>query len=136
MASLKERVTGRVDRLRERFAWFDHAVRTVRHYGTVNGDGQAGAVTYFGFLSVFPILALSFFVVGLLAHLYPDIRPTMVREIGTLLPGVIGEGKGQIPVETIESSAGGAASLLGVLGLLGLLILAFGGAVEPRKGVR
>ena len=71
MASLKERVTAPVERLRERFEWFDHVLRMVKHYGSVNGNAQSGAVTYFGFLSFFPILALGFFVIGLIAQCLP-----------------------------------------------------------------
>ena len=96
MASLKDRVTAAVARLRERYPWLDHVVRMVQHYGAVNGNAQAGAVTYFGFLSFFPILALGFFVIGLLAQLYPDIKDQMVAEINKLLPGVIGPDPGQI----------------------------------------
>ena len=35
-------------------------------------------MTYFGFLSFFPILAIAFFVIGIVAHVYPDIQPQMV----------------------------------------------------------
>ena len=117
MASLKARVTAAVDRLRERYAWFDHAVRTVQHYGTVNGNAQAGAVTYFGFLSVFPILALAFFVIGRIAGIYPQARVPLVQGIDDLLPGVIGTATGQISLSTIEGSAA-AAGLIGLVGLL------------------
>ena len=86
MASLKERVTSRVDRLRERRPSVDHAVRTFQHYGAVNGNGQAGAATYFGFLSFFPILALAFFVVGGVAKVYPDAQRDLVVTINQL-PG-------------------------------------------------
>ena len=49
---------------RERRPFVDHAVRMQEHYGGVKAGQQAGAVTYFAFLSVFPILAIAFFVVG------------------------------------------------------------------------
>ena len=120
MASLKERVTATVARLRERYEWFDHTLRMVQHYGSVNGNAQAGAVTYFGFLSFFPILALGFFVIGLVAQFYPDIRAQMVTEINSLLPGVIGPKKGQIPLKTIEDYAG-------TIGLIGLVALVYAG---------
>src|SRR6478735_2834139 len=106
MASLKERVSALVARLRERYVWFHHTVRMVQHYGAVNGNAQAGAVTYFGFLSFFPILALGFFVIGLVAQLYPDIKPQMVAELNALLPGVIGNDPGQISLKTIEDYSG------------------------------
>src|SRR2546423_1564377 len=47
MASLKERM----ERLRERYAWLDHVLRMLAHYGEVHASSQAGAVTYFGFVT-------------------------------------------------------------------------------------
>ena len=120
MASLKERAAATLARLREKFPWLDHILRMVQHYGAVNGNAQAGAVTYFGFLSFFPILALGFFVIGLVAQLYPDIKPQMVAELNALLPGVIGNDPGQISLKTIESYSGR-------VGLIGLLVLLYAG---------
>jgi membrane protein len=111
--ALKERFR----RLRERFALLDHVVRMLGHYGSVNGAAQAGAVTYFGFLSVFPILALAVFVVGLLATVYPDIRVQMVAEIDKLLPGVVGSGKNEINLDDMGHYSG----LAGAVGLVGVL---------------
>ena len=56
---LVERVKAKVTELRDRWPLVDHAVRTQEHYSAVQGSQQAGGVTYFGFLSVFPILALA-----------------------------------------------------------------------------
>ncbi len=137
MASLKERVTARVGALRERYGWLDHALRMVGHYGTVNGNAQAGAVTYFGFLSVFPILALAFFAVGQVARVAPDARGPLERQIDDLLPGVLGSGKGQIPLETVQN----AATTVGVIGLVTLLYAGLGwlsgmrAAIEVMFGV-
>jgi len=107
-------------RLRERYSWLDHVVRMVQHYGAVNGNAQAGAVTFFGFLSFFPILALGFFAVGLLARLYPDIQDQMAREINVLLPGVLGDGEGQIRLETIQDYSG-------TVGVVGLVTVVYSG---------
>src|SRR4051812_7243693 len=120
MASLKERAAATLARLRERFPWLDHILRMVQHYSVVNGNAQAGAITYFGFLSFFPILALGFFVIGLVAQLYPDIKPQMIAEINELLPGVIGNPPGQISLKTIEDYSGR-------VGLIGLLVLLYSG---------
>ncbi len=117
MASFKERMSARVERVRERYPLVDHLVRMVRHYGAVDGNAQAGAVTYFGFLSFFPILALGFFAVGLLAHIYPELRSQIAAEVENLLPGVIGNDKGEIPLSTFEDY-GGRVGLLGLLGVL------------------
>jgi membrane protein len=118
MASIGERLAA----LRERWPWLDHLLRMLGHYGTVNGNGQAGAVTYFGFLSVFPILALAVFVVGLLAKVYPDIQGQMVAEIDKLLPGVIGTGANEIDLDTMGRFSG----LAGAVGLAGVLYSGLG----------
>jgi membrane protein len=123
--TLVERVTGRLERVRQRRPWVDHAVRTVQHYGAVNGNGQAGAVTFFGFLSFFPILALGFTVVGVLARLHPDLRDQMATEINTLFPGVIGDGDGQIPLSSVDT-AGGTVSLVGLVGLVAVVYSGLG----------
>src|SRR3954471_3025083 len=131
MASLKARATATVERLRARFPWFDHILRTVGHYGSVYGNAQAGAVTYFGFLSVFPILALAFFVIGRIAGIYPQARGPLVQGIDDLLPGVIGTATGQISLSTIEGSAAAA----GLIGLFGLLYSGLGWLSAMRQGV-
>ena len=95
-------------------------MRTASHYGSVHGNSQAGAVTFFGFLSFFPILALGFFVVGLVSRLYPDIRGQMVAEIDALLPGVVGNDPGQVALETIEDYSG-------TVGFVGLVAVVYSG---------
>jgi membrane protein len=117
MSSLKDRLARTVTRLRERHPVVDHAVRMQRHYGKVGASQQAGAVTYFAFLSFFPILALSFFVVGWVAKVYPRAKDDLVKAIDSLLPGLVGTGDGQISVVAIQDAAG-AVGLIGLAGVL------------------
>lgn len=117
MASLKERVTAKVGEVRRRRPFIDHVFAVVGHYSAVNGSAQAGAVTYYGFLSFFPILALAFFAVGFVASVYPDARANLVTAINDLLPGVIGTGQGEIPLSTFEDHAR-AVGLVGAVALL------------------
>ena len=56
-------------------------VRTQQHYSAVKGNLQAGAVTYFAFLSFFPILALAFAVIGYVSRIYPDAQQNLVDAI-------------------------------------------------------
>jgi len=102
---------------RQRSPLLDHVIRMVEHYGTVNGSQQAAGVTYFGFLSVFPVLLLAFTVVGVLAHVYPDAKDTLVKAITQLLPGLVGNGDNQLSLDDIEKGAG-AAGLIGLAGVL------------------
>lgn len=111
MTSPQERLT----QLRERRPVIDHAVRTVQHFGSVNGSLQAGAVTYFAFLSFFPVLALAFFVVGQVSRIYPRAQNDLVQAIDQVFPDLVG-GDG-VPMSTIEEAAGAVAfvSIAGVL---------------------
>ena len=118
MAGPKERL----DALRRRRPFVDHVLRMQEHYSAVKAGQQAGAVTYFGFLSFFPILALAFAVVGVISHVYPDARETTVDAIEQVFPGMIGTGNGQISLATIEDAA---AAAIGI-GLVGVMYAGLG----------
>src|SRR5687768_8971989 len=92
------------------------------HYGKVKAGQQAGAVTYFAFLSFFPVLALAFFLVGVIAGVYPDARENVTNAIDSVLPGIIGPEENQISLDQVQDFSG----LAGVLGLLGVLYAGLG----------
>jgi len=112
-----DRVKAWIARMRVTHPRLDHVVRTQEHYSATGAAQQAGAVTYFGFLSVFPILAVAFFVVGWVSRVYPDAQDTLVKAIDTVLPGLVGPGSGQVQLSQIQSAAG-AVGIIGVIGLL------------------
>jgi membrane protein len=107
VSGLKDRVA----RVRERRPLVDHVVRTVEHYGNVNGSALAAAVTYFAFLSFFPLLALSFAVIGFVARAYPNADEDLVTAIDDVLPGIIGNDQGQLPLSTFQDNAPGILSI-------------------------
>ena len=113
MASVKERLSA----LRERFPVLDHVLLMQEHYGKVKAGQQAGAVTYYGFLSFFPILALSFFVVGIVSNVYPGARDDLVLAIDSVLPDIVGDEDDEISLDSIRSFSG-LAGLIGVAGVL------------------
>jgi membrane protein len=115
VSGAKERLAG----LRERRPFVDHVARTVEHYGEVKGNALAGAVTFFGFLSFFPILALAFAVVGWIAGVYEDATSQLVEAIQSVLPMVVeGEaGAGEISIDVFRTAAAAAAGI----GLVGVL---------------
>lgn len=96
--------------LRARRPVVDHLLRTVEHYGSVNGNGLAAAVTYFAFLSFFPILALSFAIFGQVAKIYPDAEDTLVDAANSVLPGLVGGDSG-VSLDTLQSAAPGIFSV-------------------------
>lgn len=120
MPSLGDSLAARVTRLRDRRPLVDHAVRTQRHYGAVKGGQQAGAVTYFAFLSFFPILALAFFVVGWVATVYSGAESDLVDAVNAVMPGLVGAGENQVQLADIQDAAG-------TVGLIGALVLLYSG---------
>jgi len=122
MPAFVDRLKGRLSELRRDHPALDHALHTQEHYGKTKAGQQAGAVTYFGFLSVFPVLALAFFVVGWVAKVYPDAQDTLITSIKSMFPGLIGNGDNKLNIEDIQDSA----STAGIIGLVGVLYSGLG----------
>jgi membrane protein len=120
--AIVDRVKSRVAEVRQERPALDHVVRMQEQYGAAKASQEAGAVTYFGFLSVFPVLALAFFVVGYLAKVYPDAQDTLVEAIESMFPGLIGNGDNKLNIEDIQDSAATA----GIIGLVGVLYSGLG----------
>jgi membrane protein len=131
MAPLGERVAARVDDVRRRRPLVDHLVRMQEHYGAVKAGQQAGAVTYFAFLSFFPILALAFFVVGWVSRVFSDARATLVDVLNSVMPELVGSEKGQLHLDQIET----AANTLGILGAVVLLYSGLGWLSAMRNAL-
>jgi membrane protein len=117
-------VKARVERLRRRWPLLDHLIAMIEHYGKVQGSLLAGAVTYFGFLSFFPLIAIGFSVVGYISGAYPDARDHLVTAIEQIFPNIVSENGGgsTISLHQIEQHA----TTAGVIGLAGLLYAGLG----------
>ncbi len=122
MASVVDRAKDGVATVRRERPLVDHLVRMIQHYGSVKGNLHAGAITYFAFLSFFPLLALTFFAVGLVSEVYPE-ADTQVRDaIQGVFPGLLGNGEGELSLDTVRGFSG----LAGVIGLVGVLYTGLG----------
>ena len=115
--------------LREKRPALDHLIRAFGRYQADAGDRQAAAVTFFGFLSFFPILALATTVLSY--ALGPDAVDTVVEQVDAYAPGLAD----QLELRDILS-ADRAAGLAGLLGLLGLLYSGLGWVDALREAVR
>ncbi|WP_270074832.1 YihY/virulence factor BrkB family protein [Streptomonospora mangrovi] len=113
--------------VRRRRPGVDHAVRAYERYADVQGDRLAAAVTYYAFLSFFPILALAYAAVGYAAAVEPAARDYLERALAEALPG-LSEG---LPVAEIAAARTGA----GVIGLLGLLYAGVGALGAVREAL-
>ncbi|MCC5581004.1 YihY/virulence factor BrkB family protein, partial [Microtetraspora sp. AC03309] len=129
---LVEKVKARGRRLMERerirFPWFDHLVRTVHRYQVQSATRLAGAVTYFAFLSFFPLIALGFAVLGFVLAVRPDAQQALITAINQQLPGLAD----RLQINQIAGARAGA----GTFGLVGLLYAGLGAVDAMRSALR
>jgi membrane protein len=127
------RVRLRIRAARARWPLLDHAIYTYRHLEKVQGTILAGAVTYFGYLSFFPVLVIAFAVVTWVALVVPEARNLLVTTLETVLPGLIGDGRN---VAINIDSLAGQARAAGFIALLGLLYSGLGWISAARSGLQ
>ncbi|HJR89987.1 MAG TPA: YhjD/YihY/BrkB family envelope integrity protein [Aeromicrobium sp.] len=109
----------------------DQPIRAYRHYTARNGSTLAAAVTYFAFLSLFPLLALSLAAVGFVADSLPGAQRVMDAVLQALLPGMVGDDPDQISLAGIREAAGAAAGI----GVLTMLYAGIGWISEMRDAL-
>ena len=115
-----------VPRLRRRLPFADHLIRTYQRYQAESGDQLAAAVTFYWFLSLFPILLLA---ISLLGYVYGgQAQPRVAQALGGYLPAPL--------VETIGTTLDSAKGRAGLLGLVGLLLAGLGWIDALRHAIR
>ena len=117
---------------REKRPALDHLIRAFGRYQADAGDRQAAAVTFFGFLSFFPLVALAFSLVGYVSEWFPTAQVEITKAMNQAFPGLIGPGPNQININDIVAARAGA----GLLGLLGLAYAGLGWVDALRDGLR
>jgi membrane protein len=114
---------------REKSPALDHLIRAFGRFSADAGNRQAAAVTFFGFLSFFPILALA---TALLSYfLGEEAVGTVVEQVNSYAPGLAE----QLKLEDILTDNAQAAGT-GVLGLVGLLYSGLGWVDAMREAIR
>ena len=115
--------------VRNKRPFLDHLIRAFGRYQADAGDRQAAAVTFFGFLSFFPLIALA---TSLLSYVLGDEAiGTVVREVNSYAPGLADQLKLQ---ETLTDNRKAGAT--GLLGLAGLLYAGLGWVDALREAIR
>ncbi|GAA3982012.1 inner membrane protein YhjD [Actinomadura viridis] len=113
---------------RERWRWFDHLARAFERYQDRRGDRLAAALTCYGFLAFFPLLALAYALLGYLVGVSDEARDYFVRAVNSLLPGLAD----RLQVEQIARSK----IAVGLVGLAGLLVAGLGCVQMLRESLR
>jgi membrane protein len=121
-------VRGGLAGARRRWPWFAHLARAYERYQERRGDRLAAGMTYFAFLSFFPLVALAYALLGYLVGISDTAREYFVEAINSLLPGLADE----IPVERVAQ----AKTTAGLLGLGGLLVTGLGWVNALRESLR
>lgn len=129
---VRARLRARTRAARASWPWFDHAVRANARNSEVLGGQLAAAITFFGFLSFFPLLALAFAVVGYVSGAYPDAQGAVTRAVEGAFPNLIGSQPGRINIQDVIDAKAGA----GAIGLLGLFYSGLGWLDALRAALR
>lgn len=99
-------------RARGRWRTVDHLGRAYIRYRDQRGDRLAAALSFYGFLSFFPLVALAFAVTGYAVAISPHARDAVAKSIDQILP----ELSHRLPVDQIAQAKAGA-SIFALIGL-------------------
>jgi membrane protein len=129
---IRARIRARIRSWRAAYPWLDHAFRAYDRNTEVMGTQLAAAITYFGFLSFFPLLALGFSLAGFISEIYPNVQGDVTRAVEAAFPSLVGDGAGQINIQDIIDARASA----GIIALLGLAYAGLGWLDALRDGLR
>jgi membrane protein len=118
-------------RVQQTSAW-----RAWKRYGDTRGSLLAGGVTYFGFLSIFPIMALAFAVFGFLLRGHPQWLGDIRHYLDGALPGFVQDANGKNGLIPLSLPKGGTLATVGIVGVVGLLWGGLGWLDALREGIR
>jgi len=101
----------RLDTFQQKHHAFSFPFAVVKKYGDDSAGHQAALITYYGFLSLFPLLLVATSVIHVVAQHNEDLRNRLFADINAYLP-VVGQ---QLQDSIHASSKTGAALLIGLL---------------------
>jgi membrane protein len=103
---------GMLDRLRERFPWFDRVMRAQERYKESNGDFFAAGITYFTIFALFPLIMVGFAIVGFVLSRDPELMAKITGWIKSTVTGDFGQ-----QLVTLMDKAIDSRTSVGVIGL-------------------
>jgi membrane protein len=130
IGALRAAVSTRWTRVKQRRPAVRHAAEAWQRLSRTNGNLYAGAITFFSFLALFPLLLLAAAVLGYVLHANPATELKLLEKITSAAPGSAGE--------TLRSSvkaAIDARAAVGVVGLVGVLATGLGWIGNLRAAI-
>jgi YihY family inner membrane protein len=104
----------RVDEFQQRHAVTAFPIGVVKKYGDDQGGNLAAMLTYYGFLSLFPLLLVFFTVLGFVLHGHPGLQHDLRTSALSDFP-IIGD---QISHNVTSVRGSGIGLVIGILGTL------------------
>jgi membrane protein len=112
LSALVTRVIAWADRLQRRHGVLGFPYAVVKKYGDDAGGREAALITYYGFLSIFPLLLLGVAVLSRALASHPDLRERLVAAVvPQALRSTVEHSLATLPASTIPF----------IIGLIGLL---------------
>ena len=114
----------------KKWAWVKQFGATWERLRVTNGNLYAGAITYFSFLALFPLLLLAVSVLAFVLHAHPDTLQTLFTKISSNAPGQVGQ-----TLNAAIKSAINARTTIGLVGLAGVILAGLGWIANLRLSV-
>jgi uncharacterized BrkB/YihY/UPF0761 family membrane protein len=116
---LVNRITAWADRLQRKHSVLGFPYAVVKKYGDDEGGRQAALITYYGFLSIFPLLLLGVAILSRVLADHPDLRQRLIAEIvPQALKSTVDHSLATLPTSTIPFAAGLIGLLLSGTGVV------------------
>ena len=113
------RIIAWADRLQRKHGVLGFPYAVVKKYGDDAGGRQAALITYYGFLSIFPLLLLGVAVLSRVLADHPDLRQRLIKEIvPQALRSTVEHSLATLPTSTIPFIAGLIGLLLSGTGVV------------------
>lgn len=130
VSRVKIDVTRRWQALRAARPWVRHVAEAWARMQSNNGNQYAGAITYFSFLALFPLVLLAVAVTGFVLHSHPAAQQSLFNHITEKLPGSFGTTLRDSIKTAIDARTG-----VGIVGLAGVLLTGLGWIGNLRAAV-
>ena len=119
LSGLVNRIIAWADRLQREHGVLGFPYAVVKKYGDDEGGRQAALITYYGFLSIFPLLLLGVAVLSRVLADHPDLRQRLITEIvPQALRSTVEHSLATLPTSTIPFIAGLIGLLLSGTGVV------------------
>jgi len=130
LSQVRAAASSRWRRARLEHDWLDHIVRAWGRFQDNNASQFAGAITYFSFLALFPLLLLAASILGFVLKSNPHLLHKLIDQISTNIPGTLGSQLAS-SVQTLINSRTG----VGIVGLVGLVVTGLGWIGNLRAAI-